>query len=77
MLKMNIIIFLTILSCLAYANARQSIGTIEENQVLVWVQHKLTPVHPEKTNMTHVFDFQGADRNVQRITFITFDYETV
>lgn len=77
MAKFNLILVLTIISCFAYVSTKNSIGKAEKDQVLLWVDHKQTPVYPKISNLTHEFDFDGTDRNVDRITFITYDYDTV
>lgn len=72
------LIFITIVCYSSFISAvRNSIGISEENQVLVWVDHRLSEHHPESTNIAHVFDFDGTDRNVGNITFVTYDYDLV
>lgn len=80
MSKNSILILVTVACCISFVTAyivSNAIGVAEKDQVLVWVGHKFTPIHPEKTNITHEFEFDGATRNVERITFITYDYELV
>lgn len=78
MTKLNFFVLLAVISGLTYISAYQaSIGKAEKDQELLWVELKQTPFQPERKNITHEFVFDGSDRNVNRITFITFDHEMV
>uniref|UniRef100_A0A336M743 CSON010452 protein n=1 Tax=Culicoides sonorensis TaxID=179676 RepID=A0A336M743_CULSO len=70
-------IFLAIYCCISYTTASWSaIGENESGEELIWVEYKVTPIQLEATNITHNFEFDGSDRNVDRISYIRFDYET-
>uniref|UniRef100_A0A336MDV1 CSON010452 protein n=1 Tax=Culicoides sonorensis TaxID=179676 RepID=A0A336MDV1_CULSO len=68
-------IFLAINCLITYTTASWSaIGENENGEEIIWADYKVTPIQSEATNITHNFDFDGSDRNVERISFIRFDY---
>lgn len=70
------LIFLVIF--IYYTNAYDySFGEHTQGQELLWVQYAYVPVQQEKGNLTVDLKFDGRDKNVQNITIVTFDCETV
>lgn len=81
MTKFTFFVLFALASSFTYISASQSakFGIPEKDQILLWAEHKQSSVYPEigRKNLTHEFVFNGLDRNVERITVITYDFENV
>lgn len=68
--KVYISILITLINYVSYTSADYSIGASQVGEELILTAIKYVPTRPQRTNITHTFEFTGKDANIDRLTFI-------